>query len=112
MSEKFAAIVAVARRATGYSAAEFDYSLVTGYAEHDTESALGAIDGAIYTVANEHLPMVDTTTTREDLLQRRANAEALRVQLQPEIDAMVAAAKGKSYTGWSNASRGPIRYAN
>lgn len=93
MTTKFAAIVTAARQDAGLTAAEFDYQLQLG-----TELGWAAHNGlgnAIYQAAGRDLEA----------------AEALRAEVGPEIDAMIEAAKTKSYTGWSDSSRGPVRYA-
>lgn len=106
MSTNFAAIVSDARRhvrwGAGMTAAEFDFSLTS-----KDGVAMAALGDMIYVHANRHLPAVQTDA---DLSQRRANAAVLNQALRPQIDAMVAAAKTKAYTGWSDASGGPVRY--
>jgi hypothetical protein len=102
----FAQIVTHAQARTNMYGAEFDYNLFA-YGQ----TSLAALADATYELANSHLPAVDTSTTDDDLRQRRANADALMNATRDERDAMVAAAKQKTYTGWSTASRGPIRYA-
>jgi hypothetical protein len=109
MSVTFATIVAEARRDSGLTAAEFDYQLNQG-------AALGfraydALGNAIYRIANAGQPEIVEGTPMSVLGERLARADALRERYADEIDQMIARAKAKSYTGWSNASRGPIRYA-
>lgn len=106
-SPAFRKIMATARRRHGGTAAEFDYSLSTGQAvdaDGEYTGAVVAVDNAIYTVAND-----GHAGTAEE---HAARARALREQITPELDTLIAECKAKSYTGWSNASRGPIRYAD
>lgn len=101
MTADFAAIVSTARRRADMTAAEFDYSLFA-----QDGKALAALQDAVYALANRgHDPVDDETQNRQ------ARAEALRTEVQAQIDAMIDAAKAKRYTGWSDASGGPVRYA-
>lgn len=102
----FAAIIAYARRVEHLTAAEMDHSLAMG-----DGTAMAALGNAAYRIANEHLPEVTPATNVDELLGRRLNADALIDATTPDRDAMVADAKTRSFTGWSDASRGPIRYA-
>lgn len=105
----FAAVVDVARRDSGLTAAEFDYRLTLG-------SELGAVayqglGNAVYRLANEGQPGV--TEGAHDVHRDRTNrAAALHTHFAGAIDRMVADAKAKSYTGWATASGGPIQYAD
>jgi hypothetical protein len=94
----FAEIVTAARAITGWTDAEFDYSLSLD-PDNRGFSALGAITGAAHELANAHLGPVDLVAANEDLRQRAVNAQALMDSVRPELDAMVAAAKAKTYTG-------------
>lgn len=105
----FPALVAVARRRSGMTAAEFDYSLAFGGEENRARAALA---DAAYTLATEGLPVVDTTTPVEELARRIELGHVLLYGHRASIESMTVAAKAKTYTGWSSASRGPIRYAN
>lgn len=111
----FTEIVTLARQLAGTSGmteAEFDYSLATE--GHNPEDASAAMWNAAYYLANADLPEVDDTTTAENLRQREANAKALLSTVESDRVAMIAAAKAKSYTGWSDAARGQrkrIEYA-
>lgn len=103
----FAAVVARARRTSGLSAAEFDYSLTTG--DLDTR-AIYALGNAIYELANGPLP---NKLTAEVTRARRERGDELHARMVPHIKAMIEAAKAKSYLGWSIAGSdtGPVRYA-
>lgn len=109
-SNDFPQIMATARTRSRLTAAEFDYSLATRSTL--ASGALSAIANACYDLANAGLPEVDETTTDEDLTARRERADALHRSVFGEIDSAVAVANAKSYTGWSGASGGPIRYAS
>lgn len=94
--DQFAAIVAEARRDSGLTAAEFDYQLNLG-----TELGATAYRG------------LGNALHRAGQARGRSEAE-MADEFGAEIDAMVAAAKAKTYTGWSNVSRArghKIRYA-
>jgi hypothetical protein len=95
----FAEIVAAARAITGWTDAEFDYSLSLDPDDRGF-NAVGAITSAAHQLANAHLPEeLDFLEANEDSRQREANAQALMDHVRPELDAMIAAAKAKSYTG-------------
>lgn len=98
----FAALVSVARRISGMTAAQFDYSLAFDTLTGDC-SAYAAFDMAAAALAAERHDFHGDTyiTYREELL-------ALH---RPAIYAMAEQAKGKNYTGWSRYSTGPIQYA-
>jgi hypothetical protein len=99
----FADIYAEARAASQLTAAEFDYSLANG-----PGTAIGALADAAYVLATADLPL----KTWADLPARHAAAEALIDATRHERTARISAAKRRTYTGWSNASRGPIRYGS
>lgn len=105
-SEAFAAIIAAAHRLAGMTAAEFDYDM----AYRRTERARMALGSAIYDAANAGHPEV-TPGAIDIARDRQRRAEELQAELQPQIEAFIARAKAQSYTGWSGASQGPIRYA-
>lgn len=102
----FPAIVAHARQADGLTAAQMDHSLATG-----DGIAMVALAAAAYRIANERHPAVRPGDGAEFVRERQARADALIDATTADRDAMVAAAKAKSYTGWSTESRGSIRYA-
>jgi hypothetical protein len=105
----FAEIVTEARlRNPDWSDAEWDYSFAFPDGRRDGVAALGH---AAYIVANRHLPEVTPDTPVSDLADRRYNAHALIEATTAEREALIAAAKAKSYTGWSVHSSGPIQYA-
>jgi hypothetical protein len=83
----FRVIVADARAESGLTAAEFDYSLQSA----DDFRADQALGNAIYRA----------TGARATIDHPYAD----------DVDIMRTAARAKSYTGWSVAGRGPIRYA-
>jgi hypothetical protein len=94
----FAEILTLARQISGWADAEFDYSLSLD-PDNRGFNAFGAITGAAHELANAHLGPVDLVAANEDLRQREANTQALMDHVRPELDAMIAAAKAKSYTG-------------
>lgn len=91
-SISFAALIASARQIAGLTEAQFNYELQSGPRNN---AALDAYDMALNSTANG------------DPVKR----EALREQHVAELRAMIDAAKAKQYSGWSNASSGPVRYA-
>lgn len=93
MRATFAAIVSTACQIAGQTAAEFDYALSRGPVLG--QGAYDAFDMAISVLVNGDS-------------ERR---EEVRVAQADSFAAMVEAAKAKAYTGWSDASREPIRYA-
>lgn len=110
MAPTFAAIVAAARLDADLTAAEFDYRLNLG-----TEVGALAYQGlgnAIYRLANEGQPEVNSNTPMSVFRERTARANELTERFGADIDRMVADAKARCYTGWSAAGRGPIRYAD
>lgn len=88
----FAQIIMSARQIGQLTAAEMDYSLanpdITGYRAHR------ALDMAIGVVAGD------------------GDYEATKARFAADITAKAAEAKTKKYTGWSDYSRGGIRYAD
>lgn len=105
MDITFAEIVAVARRHLDMTADEFDYALAT-----EQTRAHAALGEAVRILANRGRPEVQPGDGPEVLRARDERADDLMRRVRPDIDRMVAEAKSKSYTGWSAASRGPIRY--
>jgi hypothetical protein len=103
---EFAEVVARAKTTSLLSNAEFDYSLKIG-----DGCALAALYDVTYMLANRHLPAVTSETTARDTRQRRVNADLLHETYRAEREALITAAKAKSFAGWSDASRYPIRYA-
>ncbi len=91
----FAALIATARRLSSQTAAEFDYSLARGDVDLGAFGPYGWLDLAA--------------------AQLTGSADAGKTLIaahRADIAAMTTAAKAKSYTGWSSASRGPVRYAD
>jgi hypothetical protein len=110
LDRTFAVAVARARRGTGMTAAEFDYSLAYGAPGGD-ERAVRALSNAIYDLATANLPEV-TPGCDVAVVQARHDAHhALLDALRPHWDRMVAEAKAKSYTGWSRYSTTRVRFA-
>lgn len=113
-SQTFAQVIAKAKQLHGGSSAEFDYSLASGDTTvgNRVDNVLGnasvALDGAIWEIA--------TADQRDaDMRTKRQLADELRERIRPELDAAIAAASKRSYTGWSDAARAmgrPIRYAD
>lgn len=98
----FADIVTEARlRNPDWTGAEWDYSLA---APDGHRNGLEELANAAYVVANRHLPEV-TPDSPNDLAEREANAKALIRDTADERVALIAAAKAKQYTGWSDESR-------
>lgn len=108
-AHSFATLVAVARRHAEMTTAEFDHSLA--FPDGHNRSAHAALGHAAYRLVTEGLPAIRPGTPGDELDRRDAAAKALLSAHKASIDAMVTEAKRRSYTGWSNASRGPIRYA-
>lgn len=93
MDTRFASIVTAARRNAGLTAAEFDYQLSLG--SELGSRAYNGLGNALYQAG----------------VAEGVTAAEMGERLGAEINQLVADANAKSYTGWSNASRGPIRYA-
>jgi len=106
-TDDFTAIAAAARARAGMTDAEFDYSLSVRDGR-----ALAELQSAIYEAANRDLPTVQPGDGQEEPARRMERARALSEQVRPQIDAMIAAAKAKTYAGWSVHSSGSIRYAD
>ena len=105
----FAAVVSDARTVSGMTAAEMDYSLAMGQVGAGT--GMAALRDAIDRLATRDLPDVQPGDPNGTRTVRQQARDHMHAQFTPDIDAMVAAAKAKSYIGWSVQSRGPIRYA-
>lgn len=99
-----AAVISEARRSwwqyAGQEAAGFDYAISCG-----DVNAEWFLTSATYTVA---------TPVRGQLSVDECDARAnqLADDLASELDAFRARCRAHQYTGWSYASRGPIRYAD
>lgn len=105
-------LVTAARRHAGMTAAEFDYSLAFGaHRAGELHNAYFALSSAAYLLATESLPAVDETTSADDLARRHQLGRNLLESYRADLDAMIAAARAKTYNGWSSASGGPISYA-
>lgn len=91
------------------TAAEFDYSLARSMSGYDC-AALAALGQAAQHLVREGLPVITPQSPAAELMRRHEAGVALVKHFGPEIDAMVEAAKARSYTGWSTG--GPIRYAD
>lgn len=109
----FAAIVACARRnaasigevdivAPARTAAQFDYQLTLG--PNGGWAAYQGLDNALYTLAN-------VGHESDSVSAKSARAATLRERFAADIEQLIADAHAKRYTGWSRASRGPVRYA-
>jgi len=96
----FQQILTQAKTTSQLTAAEFDHSLATG--DTSLAGALHHLGNAIHRAANPG----DSGSAAD----RADRARALNAKLTPQIEALITAARGKSYTGWSDASSGPIRY--
>jgi hypothetical protein len=103
-----AIVIAAARRRSGLTAAEFDYRLSLG--PESGAAAYNALGNAVYDIANEGHPEV-TVGAHDVAADRSRRASALHAALAADVAELVADAKAQAYTGWSVASRGPIRYA-
>lgn len=102
------AVLALAARSTG-SAAERDHELVTG------GGGSLAIMNAIYDVAAQRLGVPPGQRPSDygiTLEQQKAEADAVRAAIADGLQAHVAGARTHRYVGWSNASGGPVRYAD
>ncbi len=86
-------------------AAAFDYHIAAG-----DKLAEQCLQNACYVVANPgHM---NSPVGRPDLTAKyEARWLALWAELAPELEKYRARCKARKYTGWSNASTEPIRYA-
>lgn len=105
----FAAVVSDARLVAGMTAAEMDYSLAMEQVGAGT--GMAALRDAIDRLATRGLPEVKPGDVEGMCEVRQRARDEAHERFTPDIKAMVAAAKTKSYSGWSDASSGPIRYA-
>jgi hypothetical protein len=102
-----AQILTIARRQSGMTAAELDYSLSC-----KEQRGLTAIGSAIYSQANSGFPQVTAEMDDTEYRQYQARADALHAQLADATAAHIVESSTRKYTGWSTASTEPIRYAN
>jgi hypothetical protein len=102
--DQFAAIIATAKTRLNMTSAEFDESLASGDGR-----AVSAIVDACYSHANP--TVVNANTTDQELSERQQRARDLHTALRPQIAQRITEARNRSYTGWADASCGPIRYA-
>lgn len=103
----FTRIVGAARSLSGLTAAQFDYSLQSDGAD---SRAAQALHNVIYAAATRELRAV-TEGDDEAVAARWDAAKAAREHYTTDIVTMIDDARRKSYTGWSRANSGPIRYA-
>lgn len=96
-----AAVITQARNFSGLTTPAFDHMIAT----RGIGGPLGELGNACHRVANQHDP--DAATEVQE-----ARWMDLWNQLQPELQAYGQRCCDRKYTGWSNASRGPIRYAS
>lgn len=106
MEISFAAIVAKARLRAGLTAAEFDYALAQG--PEVGVRAYEALYGAVHDLANQGHPLSSPNSQADE---RAARGRTLYAEHAEAIERLAVEARAKRYTGWSAASRGPIRYA-
>ncbi len=106
----FTEIVARARDIAAMTFAEFDYALQNPHSHQFGERAVRALGAAIDDAANEGYPQVTEGCSMDILREHEARRRVLRAELAPQVDALIAAARAKSYTGWSSANAAPIRY--
>jgi hypothetical protein len=99
----FARIVMEARSCANLSAAEMDCSLAVDPGGH----AAGALHSACWSLANPRESWLGATV---DDQHDRAAALWASVNDDTEVAGMIERAKRLTYTGWSSASRGPVRY--
>jgi hypothetical protein len=100
---------AKARAATGLTSAAFDYSLAVRNGQ-----AMAAMNAAVHDLANENHPEVHPGDDPESVRARRERADALWMEVLPQVEAMIARAKRMRFAGWSDAARAQgqeIRYA-
>jgi hypothetical protein len=105
----FDMVVTAARTRAGLTAAEFDYDLTHN---NPNTAAPMALDAVMYELANQHLPTIQTDDAPSALWERANNAARMHEKFRADVKSMIEAAQRKQYIGWSNASGGPIRYAN
>lgn len=97
-----AAVIAAAREDAFFdapSAAAFDYGIGCG-----RPAAEASLTNALYRIANRGLD--------GDSDEKEARMQRLREFIAPELDAYRSRCRNRQYVGWSNASSGPIRYAD
>jgi hypothetical protein len=99
----FAHIIMEARSRANLSAAEMDCSLA------GDQGAIGALHSACWSLANPRESWPGATV---DGQRDRAAALWVSVNGDTELAGMVKRAKGLTYTGWSSASRSPVRYGS
>lgn len=111
ITDTAAAVITEARRtaATGenlaaehaLTTAQFDYDISV----HGVGGLYGPLGQATYTIVRQGMPSATTDEVE-------AAWHTTWTEIQPELDAYAARCRAHSYTGWSNANRNPIRYAN
>lgn len=102
LADTAAAVISYAREFSGLTNAEFDYRIATrGIGGPNSE-----LGSATYVIATRDVPDAMSTDDREALWLRTWEA------LAPEMQAYERRCRDRRYSGWSNASRGPIRYAS
>lgn len=99
----FAHILMEARSHANLSAAEMDCSLAVDPGGH----AACALHSACWSLANPRESWPGATV---DGQRDRAAALWASVNGDTELAGMIKRAKGLTYTGWSSASRSPVRY--
>lgn len=103
----FQDVLSIAAREAGGIAA-LDYGLSRGEVCHALANAYYLATKARLGVPEDESPL-DHGYTREDVATAQ---RALINDIAPYLAARTEQAKSRRYTGWSRASRGPIRYAD
>lgn len=96
--------VITATRAEHESPAACDYHIATGGIGGGPFNLITDLGGQVYLLANQG---VEGTSD-----EHAARAQALWDYLLPELEKYGQACKARKFLGWSNASGGPIRYAD
>lgn len=107
ISRVAATVIARARDESGLSAPGFDRMIsIEGIG-----GPMGELGNQVYLMANSHMPAV-TPGIDNQFGQRNINHTELWLALLLDLMTYEAHCKARTYSGWSNASRGPVRYAS
>jgi hypothetical protein len=111
LADLAAAVISEARQMSGLTTPAFDYDIKI----HGIGGASGPLGGATYTIATRDLPAVRPGDPESILDERKAIADKLWADLQPELRAYEQRCQNREFAGWSTAARDRgqhIRYAS
>lgn len=111
LAQLAAAVISEARNASGLTTPEFDYHIKV----HGIGGPLGELGNATYAIAVRDLPPVQPGDPESVIEQRKAIADQMWADLQPELRAYEQRCRDRKFAGWSNAAKGTgqrIRYAS